>query len=125
MNRELPSITEAEWEVMKALWKQSPKTANQIIKDLNQRVDWKPKTIRTLLDRLTKKQVVEANKEERIYTFSPLYTEAECKRSETKSFVNRVYEGTTKSMLVQFLEEETLTKSELQELRDLLDDKIE
>lgn len=120
----MPSITEAEWEVMKVLWKHPPKTANQVISELQQHADWKPKTIRTLLDRLTKKQVVKANKEGRIYTFNPMYTEEECKQAETKSFVDRVYDGTTKSLLVQFIEEETLSKAELKELRDLLDDKI-
>lgn len=125
MNKNMPSISDAEWEVMKILWKNPPKSASQVVTELEQHVDWKPKTIRTHLDRLTKKEIIEANREGRIYTFTPLLSEEECKRAETKSFVNRVYDGTTKSMVVQFIEEETLSKEELRELRALLDDKLD
>ncbi|WP_078392659.1 penicillinase repressor BlaI [Shouchella patagoniensis] len=126
MTNNMPSITEAEWEVMKTLWNHAPQTASQIIAAFDQQADWKPKTIRTLLDRLTKKKVVKANKEERVYTFSPLFTEEECRRAETQSFIDRIYGGTTKSMLVQFIEEEeSLSKEDLQELRSLLDEKLD
>lgn len=124
MSKEMPSITEAEWELMKVLWKESPLTANEICTAIQEYEDWKPKTIRTLLDRLTKKKVVAANKDLRVYTFSPLYSEHECQRAETQSFIERIYGGTTKSLLVQFIEDETLTKEELKELREMLDKKI-
>ncbi|MGM0923329.1 MAG: penicillinase repressor BlaI [Bacillota bacterium] len=124
MSKEMPSITEAEWEVMKVLWKESPLTANEICTAIQEYEDWKPKTIRTLLDRLTKKKVVAANKDLRVYTFTPLYSEHECQRAETQSFIDRIYGGTTKSLLVQFIEDETLTKEELKELREMLDKKI-
>lgn len=124
MSKEMPSITEAEWELMKVLWKESPLTANEICTAIQEYEDWKPKTIRTLLDRLTKKKVVAANKDLRVYTFTPLYSEHECQRAETKSFIERIYGGTTKSLLVQFIEDETLTKEELKELREMLDKKI-
>lgn len=120
----MPSITEAEWELMKVLWKESPLTANEICSAIQEYEDWKPKTIRTLLDRLTKKKVVAANKDLRVYTFTPLYSEHECQRAETQSFIERIYGGTTKSLLVQFIEDETLTKEELKELREMLDKKI-
>ncbi|PLR67542.1 penicillinase repressor BlaI [Bacillus sp. UMB0893] len=124
MSKEMPSITEAEWELMKVLWKESPLTANEICSAIQEYEDWKPKTIRTLLDRLTKKKVVAANKDLRVYTFTPLYSEHECQRAETQSFIERIYGGTTKSLLVQFIEDETLTKEELKELREMLDKKI-
>ncbi|QNG59835.1 penicillinase repressor BlaI [Metabacillus idriensis] len=124
MSKEMPSITEAEWELMKVLWKESPLTANEICTAIQEYEDWKPKTIRTLLDRLTKKKVVAANKDLRVYTFTPLYSEHECQRAETQSFIERIYGGTTKSLLVQFIEDETLTKEELKELREMLDKKI-
>ncbi|MBH9966186.1 penicillinase repressor BlaI [[Bacillus] enclensis] len=125
MSEEMPSITEAEWEVMKVLWKKSPLTANEVCTAIQEFEDWKPKTIRTLLDRLTRKQVIAVNKDKRIYTFTPLYTEHECQRAEAKSLIDRIYGGITKSLLVQFIEDETLTKEELKELKKMLDNKID
>jgi BlaI family transcriptional regulator, penicillinase repressor len=125
MSKEMPSITEAEWEVMKVLWNKSPLTANEVCTAIQEYEDWKPKTIRTLLDRLTKKQVIAVDKDKRVYTFTPLYSVHECQRAETRSFINRIYGGITKSLLVQFIEDENLTTEELKELKEMLDKKID
>ncbi|MFS0674342.1 penicillinase repressor BlaI [Ornithinibacillus sp. 179-J 7C1 HS] len=123
MSNNVPSISEAEWEVMLTLWKNSPQTANEVILSLQDQTDWKPKTIRTLLDRLVHKKVVGVNKDQKIYTFYPLYSQDECQRAEAQSFIKRIYGGTLKSMLVQFIKEDSLTEEEINELRSMLDKK--
>lgn len=55
MCQKIPNISESEWEIMTVLWKEAPLTANEIISNLQERTDWKPKTIRSLLDRLVKR----------------------------------------------------------------------
>ncbi len=121
MSKEVPSISEAEWEVMNVLWKKSPLTANEVISSLQEQTDWKPKTVRTLLDRLTKKKVVGVNKDQKVYTFFPNYSQDDCQRAEAQSFINRIYGGTVKSLLVQFIQEESLSEEDIKELRSILD----
>jgi BlaI family penicillinase repressor len=123
MEKNIPSISESEWEIMNVLWDKAPKTANDIIFSLQESTDWKPKTIRTLLDRLVQKDVVGVNKNLRVYTFYPLYTQEECQRAETESIINRIYGGTLKSMLVQFIQEDTLSDDDINELRFILNKK--
>jgi BlaI family transcriptional regulator, penicillinase repressor len=123
MAKEVPNIAESEWEIMKILWENSPRTANEVVSALQGKADWKPKTIRTLLDRLMKKKVVGVNKEQRVYTFYPLYAEDECQRAEAKSFLKRIYGGTMKSMLVQFIEDDALSEKDMNEIRQMLDKK--
>lgn len=123
MEKNIPSISESEWEIMNVLWDKAPQTANDIIFSLQESTDWKPKTIRTLLDRLVQKDVVGVNKNLRVYTFCPLYTQEECQRVETESFIKRIYGGTLKSMLVQFIQEDTLSEDDINELRSILDKK--
>ncbi|MGP1909838.1 penicillinase repressor BlaI [Metabacillus sp. JX24] len=125
MEKNIPSISESEWEIMNVLWEKAPQTASDIISSLQESTDWKPKTIRTLLDRLVQKDVVGVNKNLRIYTFYPLYTQEECQRAETESFINRIYGGTLKSMLVQFIQEDTLSDDDINELRFILNKKPE
>ncbi len=48
-----PQISGAEWKVMNLLWAKSPLTANHIVEVLTAEMSWKPKTIRTLINRLT------------------------------------------------------------------------
>ncbi len=43
MTNQLPKISEAELEIMKVLWSSSPQTANEIIEELEDAMDWKPK----------------------------------------------------------------------------------
>lgn len=123
MEKNIPSISESEWEIMNVLWDKAPQTANDIILSLQESTAWKPKTIRTLLDRLVQKDVVGVNKNLRVYTFYPLYTQEECQRAETESFIKRIYGGTLKSMLAQFIQEDTLSDDDINELRFILDKK--
>lgn len=123
MEKNIPSISESEWEIMNVLWDKAPQTANDIILSLQESTDWKPKTIRTLLDRLVQKDVVGVNKDQRVYTFYPLYSQEECQRAETESFIKRIYGGTMKSMLVQFIHEDTLSDDDINELRTILNNK--
>ncbi|ULM96457.1 penicillinase repressor BlaI [Peribacillus frigoritolerans] len=123
MEKNIPSISESEWEIMNVLWDKAPQTANDIILSLQESTNWKPKTIRTLLDRLVQKDVVGVNKDQRVYTFYPLYSQEECQRAETESFIKRIYGGTMKSMLVQFIHEDTLSDDDINELRTILNKK--
>lgn len=123
MTEKVPNISEAEWEVMNTLWEKSPQTANDVITSLQGQKDWKAKTVRTLLDRLVQKGVAGVNKELRVYTFYPLYSQDECQRAEAESFIKRIYGGTVKSMLVQFIEEDSLSEEEIEELKSILDEK--
>ena len=45
----LPQITEAEFEVMKIVWKYAPISTNEITEKLTQTSSWSPKTIQTLI----------------------------------------------------------------------------
>ncbi|MGG1575995.1 BlaI/MecI/CopY family transcriptional regulator, partial [Fictibacillus sp. NRS-1165] len=47
----------------------------------------------------------------------------EYQRAETQSFIKRIYGGTLKSMLVQFIQEESLSEEDIKELRSILDGK--
>lgn len=123
MTKEIPNISESEWEVMNVLWKKAPQTANDVISSLQEQTDWKPKTIRTLLDRLVHKKVIGVNKDQRVYTFFPLYSQDECQRAEAHSFIKRIYGGALKSMLVQFVQEDSLSETEIRELRSILNER--
>ncbi|OYD07407.1 transcriptional regulator [Paludifilum halophilum] len=124
MSRKVPNISEAEWEVMNVLWKkEEPQTANEVIHSLQEHTDWKPKTVRTLLDRLVQKKVVGVNQNQKVYTFFPLYSQEECQHAEAQSFLKRIYGGTLKSMLVQFIQGDSLTEEDIKELRSILNEK--
>ncbi|WP_434182199.1 BlaI/MecI/CopY family transcriptional regulator [Bacillus thuringiensis] len=124
--KELPKISEAELEVMKVLWSNSPQTANEVIETLEVKMDWKPKTIRTLINRLVQKEAVSYHQEKgRMYAYYPLVSEDSYLQVETKSFLSRFYGAAFKPLLVNFIKEEKLSSEDINELKRILDEKNE
>ena len=121
--KKIPKISMSEWQVMTVLWARSPLTANNIVKALSKKTLWKPKTIKTLISRLLAKKAVGFEKKGRQYHYFPLFSQAECVRAETKSFLARVYGGGLKPMLAAFLENQKLSQQEIEELKQILDAK--
>lgn len=123
--KKLPKISESEWLIMQVLWSKSPLTANQVVEELAKKNKWKPKTIKTLINRLLKKGALRFQKEGRKYIYYPAVSENKCVRTETHSFIRRVYKGATKPMLAAFLEDAELSSDEIAELKKILEQKGE
>ena len=116
-------ISDAEWQVVRALWQKSPLTAAEIIELLKDSTQWNPKTIHTLIGRLAKKGIIEAQKGITPYTYCPLVTESECAREKTRSLVDHIYNGSFSLMVSRFVKDEKLSPEEIEKLRDILDSK--
>lgn len=118
----LPQISEAEFEVMKVIWKYAPISTNEVTEKLTQTTDWSPKTIQTMLKRLVTKKALTYEKQSRVFVYTPLVPETEYIRQESNSFLNKYYNGNIVSMLTSYLEDDKLSKTELDALRHLLSD---
>ena len=118
----LPQISEAEFEVMKVIWKYAPISTNEVTEKLTQTTDWSPKTIQTMLKRLVTKKALTYEKQSRVFVYTPLVPETEYIRQESNSFLNKYYNGNIVSMRTSYLEDDKLSKTELDTLRHLLSD---
>jgi len=123
--KKIPTISEAEYEVMKIIWSSSPISTNEVIEKLVKTSAWSPKTIQTLLSRLVKKGVLDYQKDSRVFVYTPLVEEDEYLEQESNTFLNKFYDGKLKSMIVSFLEQDKLTKENIDELRSILEDNLE
>lgn len=123
MKKRIPKIAESEWRVMQVLWQKGPQTANEIVNALQGEVRWKPRTIKTLISRLVKKGAVKYTDEGYRYRYTAAVNESKCIRSETKSFIGRVYQGAMKPALAAFLEDAELSDKEIDALQEILDQK--
>ncbi|WMJ81828.1 BlaI/MecI/CopY family transcriptional regulator [Clostridium sp. MB40-C1] len=117
----IPKISEAEWEVMKVIWNNSPCSANYVIENLESKMDWKPKTIKTLISRLVKKEVLAFEIEGRSYNYYPLVKKEDCIKEESKSFLHRVFNGVAKDMVLNFIEDDDLTDEDIEDLKKILE----
>ncbi len=119
----LPNISEAEYEVMKVIWKYAPINTRQVVEKLAPVSNWSPKTIQTMLLRLVKKGALAHKKEGRIFVYTPLIPRDEYRSRASKHFLDRFYDGALGSMVLNFIKEDQLSPDEIRELRDLLDGK--
>lgn len=117
-------ITDAEWLVMKVIWEESPLTATSITKQLIKETDWSPKTVQTLISRLVKKRALGVKKDSALNEYYPLVSKEDCMREETKTFIQKVYNGSLKLLITNFVSNETLTSKEIEELKSLLNEKM-
>lgn len=116
----LPQISEAEFEVMKIVWKHAPISTNEITERLVKTTTWSPKTIQTLIKRLVTKGVLSYEKQSRVFVYTPLVKESDYIGQESASFLNRFYDGNIASMLSAYIDNDRLSESEINTLRSLL-----
>lgn len=115
-------ITDAEFCVIKALWKNEPCTSAEIVNEVSKQQDWNDKTIRTLINRLVSKGAVKAEKTRtKAFTYSSLISEKDYMNVENKNFLNKLYGGSVKLMLASFVENNNLSDEEIQNLKNILE----
>jgi len=120
----LPSISEAEYEVMKIVWAEAPVSTNQVVDKLLKTSSWTEKTIQSMLARLVKKGVLDYQKQSRVYVYTPLISEDEYLEHKSSAFLNKFYSGTINSMVVNLLEKDKLSKDDISALKKILDEKL-
>lgn len=117
-----PVISDAESQVMDILWQASPLTSEEIVVRLGHANDWHEKTIRTLLNRLLGKGVIQAERDGRRYLYHPVLTREQWQSQESRSLLDRVFGGRVAPLLAHFSTHEKLSKRDIAELRKLIDD---
>ncbi len=120
MEDEMNNITDAEWKIMKVLWRRSPRLGSEIVDELEADTGWNPKTIHTLIRRLVSKGVIDAKKENQYYLYSAAVSESQCVREETKTFLEKCFNGSFNMLLSNFIEDDKLSDQEIEELERLL-----
>lgn len=118
--KNLPQISEAEFEVMKIVWKYAPISTRDITEKLLQTTNWSPKTIQTLIKRLVTKGALTYEKQSRMFIYIPAVKENEYIGQESNSFLKRYYNGDITAMVSAYIENDRLSESELDTLRSLL-----
>jgi BlaI family transcriptional regulator, penicillinase repressor len=123
--KEIPSISDTEWLVMKVIWARSECSASQIIDELAGSTKWKPKTVKSLISRLVKKKAIGFRDENKAYIYYPLVTEEECVKVESESFLEKMFGGDVNMAIANFVDGKKMSKQQIDQLRKILDEKEE
>ena len=115
-------ITNAEYEILSVIWKWGQQSVREIYERLKETRGWALTTVRTMLDRMTKKGLVNKEDYHGIFLFSALISRPVGLAKIVRFFAHRVLETSTDSVVAMFSASKGLTKAELAELKNLLED---
>lgn len=112
-------IADSELPIMELLWKKSPQTSPQLLSQLN----GNNSTNKTLLKRLVDKKMVIAEPiTSRSFSYSPAISQKDYQKSTSQNFLDKVFQGSCKKLVLNFIAEDKLTKQDLQELLNIIEE---
>lgn len=115
-------ISAAESQVMEALWRASPMTADQITAEVAEGQDWTEATVKSLLNRLLTKGAIAADRDGRRYLYRPLTARADYVHAESRGLVDRLFEGRLAPLVAHFSAREALSQDDIAELKRLIEE---
>ena len=119
MKKPFDKISDAELKVLRVLW-EAPDAlpVTEIRRALSGETGWESSTVKTLIQRLYAKGALRQEKRE-VFYYTPLFTEEEFGQYATRDLINKLYNGSAKS-LVAALVDSGLSEDDIAELREVL-----
>ena len=114
-------LTASEWSVLDSLWQENPQTVMQLVSKLGKTVGWAKSTTITTLRRMEEKGLVRAEQSGRGKSYTPAVERERAVTAETRSFLDRVYQGSVGLMMSAMAKRQELSAGEVAQLRAILD----
>lgn len=112
-------IFDSELKVMEMIWKNEPVSAKEVARLAGEQIGWNKNTTYTVIKKLEAKKYL--LRTEPGFICTSLISRDEVQRSETKSLADKLFGGSKKALFSALLEDETLTKEDLEELRRMIE----
>lgn len=113
-------LTEAEWQIIKAVWENEPCAAPTIQEKLFKQTQWTYSTVRTLMDRMVAKGLLNAEKIRNLTLYRSSVTRAQAQRGELLYALRHAFNGALTPMVQCLLETHDLSPDGLAELESLI-----
>ena len=117
-----PTLTPQELALMKIVWRRRTATVRDVYEELraSRRVAYT--TVMTMMNVLETKGYVTKEKSARAFRYRATQAEQTVVMSMVREFVNRVFDGTARPLLVHLSKDRKLTARERQHLRRLIEE---
>jgi BlaI family penicillinase repressor len=116
-----PEILETEWDILDALWQAERATARQVTEALQERRGWAYSTVKTLLDRMVEKDLVQARQVGNVWEYTPALPRQKAQRWAWRRLVDVAFGGAAAPTLAFVARDTKLSRRDRAELRALLD----
>ena len=106
-------ITDAEWEIMRVVWANNEVTSKFVAKVLCEKMNWKQATIKALLNRLLKKNILKKREIGNKYIYSTDFTEKEVANSYILGTFDKICKTKVGEMIGKVIENSELSFDDL------------
>ncbi|OPX46042.1 methicillin resistance regulatory protein MecI [Ruminiclostridium hungatei] len=112
-------LFDSEIKIMELLWDNGPTSAKNLSVMAQDRTGWNKNTTYTIIKKLIEKNAVK--REEPNFVCIPLITREQVQLAETSNLINKLYKGSKKLFFASFIQNENLSKEEIEELRRIIE----
>ena len=115
--------TDQELEILKVVWQRGEATVREVFRDLSAQRKIAYTTVLTMMGILEQKGHLKKTAGERAYIYRPTQPQQQVVGSMVNEFVNRVFNGSARPLLVHLVENPDVDPDELAEIEKLLKDR--
>ena len=121
MRRKSETLTGQELEIMKVIWPLGQATVRDVYDALRAHRTVAYTTVQTMMNILETKGHLKKEPGEKAQTYVPVRPQRLVVQSMVREFVNRVFDGSARPLLVHLLKEKGLTERERKQLQRLFE----
>ena len=115
------NLSDGEWKLMYKLWEEPSRTIAQLTAALQPETGWSKHTVITMLSRLEAKGAVYHDETTQAKRYYPKLEREDAARSETRSFLDKVYGGRLGLMMSAMVDSRALSQEDIDELTAILE----
>ena len=123
--RKQKTLTDLELAVMEIVWRKGQATVRDVYEAIQPFRPLAYNTILTVLTKLKEKGIVDSQPVGKAYLYRPRVSETEAAERSVKKVIEQFFSGSSRSLVTHLIETESITAEELEELKQLLDKKLE
>ena len=119
--KQSPALTDAEAEVMAALWRLRHGSVGDVVTAMNKTRRVNYSTVQTMLRILETKGYVSHDKVARAFVYKPVVDQGQARRRALRHLARRLFEGSPSLLVMNILEDEELDARERAQLKKLIE----
>ena len=113
-------LTEGEWAILEVVWDRQPCAAGDVQEALEKTTGWTYSTVKTMMDRMVAKELLATERVRNLVLYRPAITRPQAQSGELMRTVQRAFNGAFSPLVEFLLDQDKLSKEELEHLERLI-----
>lgn len=112
-------LFDSELKLMGIVWEKEPVSAKELSIFAAESIGWNKNTTYTIIKKLIEKGII--HRSEPGFICTSLIKKDDVRKAETEGLIEKLYNGSKKALFSALIEDKTLSETELDELRKMLE----